>query len=185
MRRPPAPNVWQTLTKSYCLFFLCSRGNWELTEEWGFFRHFEPEASQAAAPADLLSDLFDRYRGKVLLSFPAPFRCFDAAWPNQLTMYAPPLFCLRALDAPAEYPDLIGVEGAMRYLKDLNVELDEVTVLAVSEMLLSPTLGQLTREGFMQAWKPLKSANFLSFLSPVLRHIPFSSSTLEYNFLPL
>jgi hypothetical protein len=119
---------------------------------------------QPAALADPLSDLFDLYRGKVSLSFPSVLM---PAWPNLLTIYVP-------VDAPAEYPDLIGVGGAMRYLKDLNVELDEITVLAVSEMLQSPTLGQFTREGFMQAWKPLKSAKPLCFFCPHPIHCPNS-----------
>lgn len=41
----------------------------------------------------------------------------------------------------------------MRYLGDLGVNLDEVVVLAVLTELSAPTMGELTREGFVNGWK--------------------------------
>ncbi len=41
----------------------------------------------------------------------------------------------------------------MRYLGDLGVSLDEVVVLAVLTELSAPTMGELTREGFVSGWK--------------------------------
>lgn len=41
----------------------------------------------------------------------------------------------------------------MKYLGDLNVELDEVACLAVCELLKSPTMGQFTREGYLSGWR--------------------------------
>jgi DCN1-like protein 1/2 len=57
---------------------------------------------------------------------------------------------------PRNNPDTLGVEGAMKYLADVKVNLDEVAMLAVSELLTSPTQGEFTREGFINGWKDIK-----------------------------
>lgn len=44
----------------------------------------------------------------------------------------------------------------MRYLGDINVELDEVTCLAIAELLKSPTMGEFTREGFLNGWRSVQ-----------------------------
>lgn len=41
----------------------------------------------------------------------------------------------------------------MRYLTDLGVKLDEVVVLAVLTELGAPTMGEFTREGFVNGWQ--------------------------------
>lgn len=41
----------------------------------------------------------------------------------------------------------------MRYLGDLAVNLDEVVVLSVLAELQAPTMGEFSREGFIQGWK--------------------------------
>ena len=41
----------------------------------------------------------------------------------------------------------------MRYLGDVGVKLDEVVVLAVLGELSAPTMGELTRSGFVEGWK--------------------------------
>lgn len=41
----------------------------------------------------------------------------------------------------------------MRYLGDVGVKLDEVVVLAVLSELSAPTMGELTRNGFVEGWK--------------------------------
>ncbi|KAK3166727.1 hypothetical protein OEA41_009852 [Lepraria neglecta] len=51
-----------------------------------------------------------------------------------------------------EEPDKIGVEGSMKYLQDLGVKLDEVVVLAVLTELEAPTMGEFTRDGFIDGW---------------------------------
>lgn len=53
----------------------------------------------------------------------------------------------------AEEPDKIGIEGSMRYLSDLGVKLDEVVVLAILTELAAPTMGEFTREGFVNGWQ--------------------------------
>ncbi len=52
-----------------------------------------------------------------------------------------------------EDPDKIGIEGSMRYLADLGVNLDEVVVLAILTELGAPTMGEFTREGFVHGWQ--------------------------------
>ena len=85
-----------------------------------------------------LSKLFDRYRGLQLLSSSFAVVLADA--------YA-------GVEEAAGSPDTIGVEGSMRYLGDLGVNLDEVVVLAVLGELQAPTMGEFSREGFIQGWK--------------------------------
>lgn len=41
----------------------------------------------------------------------------------------------------------------MRYLMDLGVKLDEVVVLAVLTELGAPTMGEFTRDGFINGWQ--------------------------------
>lgn len=40
----------------------------------------------------------------------------------------------------------------MKYLGDLGVKLDEAAVLAVLTELNAPTMGEFTREGFVNGW---------------------------------
>ncbi|KAH1342269.1 Scaffold-type E3 ligase [Aspergillus fumigatus] len=56
-------------------------------------------------------------------------------------------------DAPEENPDGIGIEGAMRFLGDIQVQLDEVACLGIAELLKSPSMGEFTREGFVNGWR--------------------------------
>ena len=59
-------------------------------------------------------------------------------------------------DNVREEPDKIGVEGSMKYLADLGVKLDEVVVLAVLTELGAPTMGEFTRDGFVNGWTNLR-----------------------------
>ncbi|BCR96835.1 DCN1 family protein [Aspergillus luchuensis] len=56
-------------------------------------------------------------------------------------------------DAPEDNPDGIGIEGAMKYLGDIKVGLDEVACLGIAETLKSPSMGEFTREGFINGWR--------------------------------
>ncbi|KAJ5760600.1 DUF298 domain protein [Penicillium odoratum] len=49
--------------------------------------------------------------------------------------------------------DQFGIEGAMRYFQDLGVGLDEIVVLGVAELCQCPTMGEFTKEGFLNGWK--------------------------------
>ncbi|KAL8777614.1 MAG: hypothetical protein Q9213_007779, partial [Squamulea squamosa] len=59
-------------------------------------------------------------------------------------------------DNPKDEPDKIGVEGSMRYLQDLGLSLEEPVVLAILTELNAPTMGELTRQGFVDGWKRLR-----------------------------
>ncbi|KAI4132228.1 MAG: hypothetical protein LQ347_002647, partial [Umbilicaria vellea] len=90
----------------------------------------------------------------------------------------------------AESPDTIGVEGSMKYLGDLAVNLDEVVVLSVLAELQAPTMGEFSREGFIQGWKTY-SADTLSkqqalipqFRRHLLTHPDFFKRTYKHTFL--
>lgn len=56
-------------------------------------------------------------------------------------------------DDAEENPDGIGTEGAMKFLGDIQVQLDEVACLGIAELLKSPSMGEFTREGFVNGWK--------------------------------
>ncbi|KAE8320533.1 Cullin binding-domain-containing protein [Aspergillus sergii] len=56
-------------------------------------------------------------------------------------------------DSPDDNPDGIGIEGAMKFLGDIQVQLDEVTCLGIAELLKSPSMGEFTREGFLNGWR--------------------------------
>ncbi|RAL14810.1 defective in cullin neddylation 1 family protein, partial [Aspergillus homomorphus CBS 101889] len=56
-------------------------------------------------------------------------------------------------DSPTDNPDGIGIEGVMKYLGDVSVQLDEVTCLAIAELVQSPSMGEFTREGFLNGWR--------------------------------
>ncbi|KMP09036.1 Scaffold-type E3 ligase [Coccidioides immitis] len=81
-------------------------------------------------------------------------------------------------DSPADNPDGIGIEGAMKYLGDIKVQLDEVVCLAISELLRSPSMGEFTRESFIDGWKDsgsdtlAKQASFASNLRKRIRNEP-------------
>ncbi|KAI4198450.1 MAG: hypothetical protein LQ346_002774 [Caloplaca aetnensis] len=60
-------------------------------------------------------------------------------------------------DNPKDDPDTIGVEGSMRYLGDLGVSLEEPVLLAVLTELEAPTMGELTRQGFVDGCKRLRA----------------------------
>ncbi|KAK7519342.1 Cullin binding-domain-containing protein [Phyllosticta citriasiana] len=55
------------------------------------------------------------------------------------------------LDNPAE-KETIGVDGTMQYLEALSVPLDDIAALVVMELVQSPTMGEITRKGFVDGW---------------------------------
>ena len=74
-------------------------------------------------------------------------------------------FLLAANDDEA---DSIGVEGSIRYLNDIGVELDEVVVLAILTEISAPTMGEISRKGFVDGWR---STRYKSLISIDLREI--------------
>ncbi|KAF2873863.1 Cullin binding-domain-containing protein [Massariosphaeria phaeospora] len=55
----------------------------------------------------------------------------------------------------ANSPDTVGAEGLMRYLSDAKVDLEGLETLAVLEIIQAPTMGEVTREGFVDGWSIL------------------------------
>ncbi|KAK2789219.1 Scaffold-type E3 ligase [Onygenales sp. PD_12] len=55
-------------------------------------------------------------------------------------------------DAPEDKPDTIGLDGAMKYFGDIGVQMNELVCFAIAEFLRSPTMGEFTREHFVQKW---------------------------------
>ncbi|KAL6721724.1 Scaffold-type E3 ligase [Lecanora helva] len=90
----------------------------------------------------------------------------------------------------AEEPDKIGVEGSMKYLGDLGVKLDEVAVLAVLTELGAPTMGEFTREGFVNGWSNHRAdtlskqqSQITSFRHSLTSHPSFFKRTYKSTFL--
>ncbi|KAJ5690659.1 DUF298 domain protein [Penicillium macrosclerotiorum] len=55
-------------------------------------------------------------------------------------------------DTPAD-PDTIGLDGAMQFLTDIGVKLDEVACLGVLELCKTPTMGEFRRDEFIAGWR--------------------------------
>ncbi|ETI21624.1 hypothetical protein G647_07971 [Cladophialophora carrionii CBS 160.54] len=62
-------------------------------------------------------------------------------------------------DNPRDAPDKIGIEGAQKYLTDLNVELDEVAHLAICDLLQCPSIGEFDREPFVSGWRSVSTGD--------------------------
>lgn len=59
----------------------------------------------------------------------------------------------QTLENAKESPNTIGIEGASKYLEDLDVKLDEVAHLALCEMLQCPSIGEFDRDAFVSGWR--------------------------------
>lgn len=55
----------------------------------------------------------------------------------------------------------------MRFLGDIHVQLDEVTCLGIAELLKSPSMGEFTREGFVNGWRTVGYACIHPSCSPI------------------
>lgn len=49
-------------------------------------------------------------------------------------------------------PDVIGINGTSTLLEELEIDISDVGALVLSEVVQSPSLGNITREGWMQGW---------------------------------
>lgn len=54
------------------------------------------------------------------------------------------------------------MSGTMNYFSDLNISIEDVSLLVVSEALQCPTLGDIPRQGFLSAWSPLNATTLQS-----------------------
>lgn len=71
---------------------------------------------------------------------------------------------------PVNNPDTIQMDGTLNYFGDLGVNLEDTSLLVASEILQCPSLGNTTREGFIQAWSPINATS-----------IPPQSSLVQRN----
>jgi len=85
--------------------------------------------------------------------------------------------------------DVIGVDGTMRYLGDLGVKLDDVVVLAILTELSAPTMGELTRDGFVGGWKkihgdtiPRQQSVIAGFRQKLISTPDFFKKVYKYTF---
>ncbi|EXJ56070.1 hypothetical protein A1O7_09001 [Cladophialophora yegresii CBS 114405] len=62
-------------------------------------------------------------------------------------------------DNPRDAPDKIGIEGAQKYLTDLDVELDEVAHLAICDLLQCPSIGEFDREPYVSGWRSVSTGD--------------------------
>ncbi len=49
----------------------------------------------------------------------------------------------------------IGIEGTIRYVQDLGLDLEEIGVLGLVTLLNAPTQGTFTKQGFIAGWSDL------------------------------
>lgn len=59
-------------------------------------------------------------------------------------------------DDVANSPDMVGVEGTMKYLPDIGVDIEGLDALAAMEVVQAPAMGEMSREGFVDGWAALK-----------------------------
>lgn len=55
-----------------------------------------------------------------------------------------------------EEPDAIGPEGTMKYFQDIDVNLEDLDVLAAHEIVQATAMAELSREGFVNGWQERK-----------------------------
>lgn len=52
-------------------------------------------------------------------------------------------------DDPRNEPDEINIEGTQKILSEMNISLDDIGTFVFSELVQSPSLGKITRVGFV------------------------------------
>jgi DCN1-like protein 1/2 len=59
-------------------------------------------------------------------------------------------------DDPTGEPDMVGIEGTMKYFSDTNVDLEGLESFAALEIVQAPAMGEMSREGFVNGWQERK-----------------------------
>ncbi|KAK1066153.1 Scaffold-type E3 ligase [Friedmanniomyces endolithicus] len=72
-------------------------------------------------------------------------------------------------DDPRNEPDNIDVGGTSKLLGQLQIELDDVGALIFSDIVSSPSLGKITREGFVDGWAEVNIDTFPKMRNLVLQ----------------
>ncbi|XP_014555941.1 hypothetical protein COCVIDRAFT_101024 [Bipolaris victoriae FI3] len=55
-------------------------------------------------------------------------------------------------EADAQDKDVVGVEGTMKFFADIGVNAEDLDALATFEIIQAPTMGEMSREGFVKGW---------------------------------
>lgn len=58
-------------------------------------------------------------------------------------------------DAAGE-PDSVGIGGTMKYFEDLDINVEDLDSFVVFEIVQAPTMGEMTRDGFVNGWQERK-----------------------------
>jgi DCN1-like protein 1/2 len=58
----------------------------------------------------------------------------------------------RYQEAGAPDKDIVGVEGTMRYFEETGVDAEGLEALAALEIVQAPTMGEMSRDGFVKGW---------------------------------
>ncbi|KAL8948529.1 MAG: hypothetical protein Q9222_005297, partial [Ikaeria aurantiellina] len=131
-----------TQAKDSAAVKLLKTHNWNLEQAVdAYFQSNNNASSNPSAANHNLTKLFDSYRGS-LIPQAKPFL------PKKLTSVPK--------DNATSEPDTIGVQGCMRYFSDLGLSLEDPVVLVILSELAAPTMGELTRQGFLDGWKKLR-----------------------------
>lgn len=64
-----------------------------------------------------------------------------------------------ASDPKTDEPDTISVDGTMTYFMSLGVNLEDASMLIPMEIVQAPTVGEISKEGFVNGWKAVKYVN--------------------------
>jgi DCN1-like protein 1/2 len=53
-------------------------------------------------------------------------------------------------------PDAVGPGGSMAYIEKVGVDPEDLEVLALLETIQAPTMGEMSRKGFVDGWLAVK-----------------------------
>ncbi|KAJ5083519.1 Scaffold-type E3 ligase [Penicillium angulare] len=87
-----------------------------------------------------------------------------------------------SLDASTDEPEKIGIEGAMKYFGDLEVQLDEIACLGVAELCKCPAMGEFTKEGFVDGWRAVQCGTLQkmkAYVKTLRQNIPAKPDTFR------
>ncbi len=54
---------------------------------------------------------------------------------------------------PKDAKDTLGADSTMSYLQHLGANIEDASLFIVLEIVQAPSIGEITREGFVQGWK--------------------------------
>ena len=53
-------------------------------------------------------------------------------------------------------PDNVGIEGTMKYFQDIDIDVEDLDSFVVFEIVQAPSMGEMTRDGFVNGWQERK-----------------------------